>query len=294
MRAILLLLLLAGCAADPAGSCALQPVAELPVHLAANVPLVQADINGRPAMLILDTGADVTLIGLAAALRLGLPQGGPAMLLQAAGGRAVAYAVQLDQIGLGTTAAKNVRALVGQVPAPPLDGVLGINVLIRYEVDLDVPNRRVTLYRARPCAAAAPPWTGPYTELGVQQQPLTGHLFVQTALDGQPVRGMLDTGASVTTVSLATARDAGVTGQALRDAPGGRVLSMNAGGVEVRASRFRNLRIGKDELIGPVLLVANLPPGAGDMLVGGDFLATRRVWFSFLTGRVFVAQPRPR
>ncbi len=294
MKRLLLLLLLAGCAADPAGSCALDRVAELPVRLVGNVPLVAANINGRPGILMLDTGADTTLLGPVAADRFGLRPAGPAMLLQGAGGPARAYPVQLDWLALGNAVSTNVRALVGPVSLPPLDGVLGINVLINYELDLDLPNGRATLYRARPCPAVQPPWTEPYTSLPIRQQPRSGHLFVSGELDGQPLSGILDTGASVTTVSVAAARDTGVTAQALQASPGGRVLAMNTGGVEVRSRTFRSLRIGADVLAAPTLLVANLPPSTGDMLVGGDFLATRRVWFSFLTGRVFVAQPRPR
>ena len=216
------------------------------------------------------------------------------MLLQGAGGTAQAFPVRLGQVALGSAVANDVMALVGQMPLPPLDGVLGLNVLIGYELDLDVPNRRATLYRARPCPAAAPSWTEPYTSLPVQQQARSGHLFVNGELDGQPLRGMLDTGASLTTVSLAAARDTGLTPQALHALPGGRILTMNATGMQVRSNRFRSLRIGADELTAPTLLIADLPPSTGDMLVGGDFLATRRVWFAFLTGRVFGAQPRPR
>ena len=291
---LLLLLLLVGCAGDRAGSCALDQVAELPIRLVGNVPLVAADINGKPAMLVLDTGADTTLLGQAAAQRLGLQPSGPVVLLQGAGGLARAFPVQLERVALGGAVARDVMALVGQVPVPPLDGVLGINVLIGYELDLDVPNRRATLYRARPCPAAVPPWTESYTSLAVQQQPRSGYLFVTAELDGQPLRGVLDTGASLTTISIAAARDAGVTAQALQTSPGGRILTMNTGGIEVRSRTFRSLKVGEDELTAPTLLVANLPPGTGDVVVGGDFLATRRVWFSFLTGKVFVAQPRPR
>ena len=120
-------------------------------------------------------------------------------------------------------------------------------------------------------------------------------MIVRADLDGRPVRGVLDTGASATIVSLPTARDAGVTLAELRGLPASRAVTLNAGGLEVRPRVFQNLRIGPDELASPTLLVADLPQGLGDVVIGGDYLATRRVWFSFVTGRVFVAaQPRPR
>ena len=267
-------------------------VAELPVRAAGNVPLVLASINGQPTVMILDTGSDTTLLSVPAAQRLGLRPAGLPALQQAAGGRSVAIPVRLDYLALGQAASLRPTAMVGQVP-PGLDGVVGLNVLGAYELDLDVPSGRATLYRARPCADALPPWTGPYTQLGIQQL-RSGHMFVRAELDGRPVSGMLDTGASSTIVSVSTARDAGVTMQELRSLPVGRALTLNASGMEVRPRTFASLRIGPDEIASPRLLVADVPPGMGDVVVGGDYLATRRLWFSFLTGRVFVAQPRPR
>lgn len=294
---LLLALLAAACAGDTAGSCALQRVADVPLQVVGNVPLVTADINGRPASLVLDTGSDVTLLNRAAAARLGVAwDERTSVAVGGAGGASHAFATTLPGLTLGSATTRNVRTLIARAPAPPLDGVLGINVLVGYELDLDVPRRRLGLYRARPCPAALPPWTAPYTRLPTRQK-LSGHLYVPGELDGQPVFGLLDTGASHTTVGLASARDAGVTAAALRADPASRTQSLNEGGMIVRQRRFRSLKIGNDTLEQPLLLVADLPPYAGDLIIGGDYLATRRVWISLVTGQAFVTtndQPRPR
>jgi predicted aspartyl protease len=277
------------CATDPSGSCALQRVAELPLHVIGNVPLVTADINGRPANLVLDTGSNITMLNRAAADRLGVSWNErQPVAVGGAGGAARAFTATLPELALNGAATANVHVLVGQAPLPPLDGVLGINVLIGYEVDLDVPHRRATLYRARPCPAALPPWTTPFTRLPVQQQQ-SGHLFVPGELDDQPVFGMLDTGASFTTVGLEPARDAGVTAAALQANPARRAQSVNESGLVVRQRQFRTLKIGNDVMERLTLHVADLPPYAGELIIGGDYLATRRIWLSLVTGQVFVA-----
>jgi len=278
---LLLALLAAACTSDPSGSCVLQRIAELPLRVIGTVPLVTADINGRPANLVLDTGSDTTMLNRAAAERLGvswderLP-----IALGGAGGAARAFSATLPSLALNGPATSNVRILVGQAPASPLDGVLGINVLIGYEIDLDVPHRRAVLYRARPCPAALPAWTKPFIRLPVQQQ-RSGHLFVPGELDGQPIFGLLDTGASYTTVGLAVARDAGVTAAALQANPAQRAQSINEGGLVVRQRRFRALKIGNETMEEPTLHVADLPPYAGEMIIGGDYLATSTCaqWF---------------
>lgn len=265
------------------------------------MPVVTANINGRPARLILDTGSDVTVLNRAAASRLGIAYDERTTVpLGGAGGQGRAFSALLPSLGLGGATTGSVRAIVTNVPLPPLDGVVGINVLVGYEMDIDLPHRRLALYRARPCPAALPPWTAPYTRLPVQQQ-RSGHLYVSAALDGQPIFALLDTGATLTTVAPGPARDAGVTDAALRRAPTFRSQAFNEGGLGGRVQRFASLTIGADTVTNPALHVADLPPYAGEAIIGEDYLGTRRLWVSMLLGTVFATtndqpggQPRPR
>jgi hypothetical protein len=161
--------------------------------------------------------------------------------------------------------------------------------LVEFEVELDVPHRRVTLYRARRCLDAAPAWTRPFTRLAVRQQPGSGHLFVPVMLDNETLSGMLDTGASSTAMSLQSAEDIRIGRKTLARLPAGRSQALNSQGVVRRELRLRTMKIGDDVLNNPVLNIIDLPPFAGDALIGEDYLGTRRVWISFLLGRVWVA-----
>ena len=301
MKVLALLLLLAACASGGGGAtsgvCALEPVAVLPVRLIGNVPVTVAVINGRPSALILDIGSDVTLLSQGAARRLQVRWDDRlGVRLNGAGGQARASRTVLPELQLGAAIVPNVRAVVGKGLRPPIDGVLGINVLLGFELDLDVPHGLVMLYRARPCAGIEPNWTGPFTRLPTQQQ-RSGHLFVPALLNGQPVIGLLDTGASRTTIGLQAAADAGMTAGDLLRGPSSVTQSLDAGGIVVRPRQFRELRVGTDIIKGPVLNVADLPPQAGDLIIGDDYLATRRVWIALATGSMFIStvdQPRPR
>ena len=292
MRAILLPLLLfalAACAAGPGLDCRLDKVADLPVQLVNNVPVLSVEINGRPASLVLDTGSDSTVLTRVAARRLGVAGGGETRTIGGAGGRAQVAVARLDSLALGPVLLTGTRALLGDAPAPPLDGLLGIDVLVDFELELDVPQRRVTLYRARACITAQPGWPGPVTRLPVQQKAGSGHLFVPVEVNGQTLRGILDSGASRSTLSLQAAEDIGLGRRALAQLPATRGQAVNAEGIVVRTAGVREMRVGADRLDRPALGVADLPPFAGDLLVGGDYMTTRRMWISFRLGRVFVA-----
>lgn len=293
MRAILvpllLLFALAACAADPALDCRLDKVAELPVQRMNNVPVLTVEINGKPASLILDTGSDATVLTRVAARRLGVAEGGAVRTIGGAGGKAQVAVARIDTLALGPVLLSGARALLADAPAPPIDGLLGIDVMVDYELELDVPQGRVTLYRARSCITAQPNWTGPIIRLPVQQKAGSGHLFVPVEADGEKLRGMLDSGASRSTLSLQAAEDIKIHRRALAQLPATRSQTVNAGGMVVRTAAIRELRVGPDRLDRPQIAVADLPAFAGDLLIGADYMTTRKMWISFKLGRVFVA-----
>ena len=291
MRAliVLLLLLLSACGASSDAACRLEKVADIPLVVAYNVPIVAVEINGRPAAFVLDTGSNRSVLTLAAARRLGIVGTERTEQVRAAGGLAAVGAATLDSVSLGAIQFGPVQVLTSMSPAPPLDGLIGIDLLVNYEVELDVPHRRVAFYRARSCATAAPNWPGTPDQLAVQQQPGSGHLFVPLEVDGQPLRGLLDSGASLSTLSLQAAADTGLRRRVLDALPRRRGQAVNPDGIVIQQTRFKRLRIGGVVIENPWLTIADLPPFAGDVLVGEDYLGTRRVWFSFRLGRVFVS-----
>jgi predicted aspartyl protease len=296
---LLLMLLLSACAGGAGQVCALQPVGVLPVRLIGNVPVTVVGINERPAALILDIGSDITLLSRAAALRLGVRfDDRLAIRLNGAGGQASASPAVLPEVQFGTALLRGVRAVVGRGLRPPIDGVLGINVLAGFELDLDAPKGEVALYRARPpaCAGVPPPWTVPFVRLPTEQE-RSGHLFIPATLNKQPIRALLDTGASRSTVGLPAAAAAGLTAADLLRGPSSVTQSLDAAGIITRPRRFRSLQIGDDAVDDPVLNVADLPPQAGDMIIGSDYLSSRRIWIALASGTMFASipdQPRPR
>ena len=286
---ILALLFLAACAGAADQACQLEKRAELSLRVVNNVPVLSVEINGRPASLVLDTGSNTTVLTRTAARRLGVAEGVVTKEIRGAGGALSVGTAQLDTMTIGPIALTRTPVLLADNPGPPLDGLLGIDVMIDYEVELDIPRHRAAFYRARPCPAARPDWAGRIVSLPVQQQAGSGHLFVPTEIDGQPLRGMLDSGASHSTLSLQSAADTGLRRRALESLPSTRSQAVNPGGLVIRQAAFKQLKVGTDILPNPVLTIADLPAFAGDLLVGADYIGTRRLWFSFRTGRVFVS-----
>ena len=120
------------------------------------------------------------------------------------------------------------------------------------------------------------------------EQQQSGHLVTPVELNGRRLLGLLDTGASKTIIGTAAALDAGVARAALLTGPISRALSFGGSSLAVSQRRFQTFEIGGDVLDRPAFWVGNLPDFAAALIIGGDYLATRRIWLDLGAGQVFV------
>ena len=106
-------------------------------------------------------------------------------------------------------------------------------------------------------------------------------------LDDNPVSAILDTGASITLVSAAAAARGGVTADVLSQDPAGTIAGVGSGISVTHAHRFAELRLG-DAVFPKVTLAVSDFHVITEMLIGLDFLSSRRLWLSYATSQVFL------
>ena len=277
-------------AADP---CESQGHLDLPITLAEGVPLVRLTLSKKEVVLILDTGAESTVISTAAADRLRLSR---SMVyprrLHGLGGGVVGGAVELPGLTTGGVRPPNFGALVGPIDLPKLggvvpDGLLGADILSDYDVDLDLAHNRVRLS----CSLGAPDWGRPYRAIEANRS-VHDRLFFWSTLDGNKVAVIIDTGAQHSVVDRRTALAAGVDAQALSQQPAIAVRGISgSGAMQARPYRFRELAVGGERLFDPTLLVVPLELEDADLILGADFLRDHRVRLSYRAHRIFLGRP---
>lgn len=298
-RALALLALLGLCPAPPALAAKAAPDAcrptrrvEVPLRAERNFLLAPATLNGHPAMLLVDTGAETTTLTpeTVAALRLPADQAEAGDIVGITGTVASANVV-LGRLALGGVALATGRSVdVGALPSlagatPPVAGLLGVDVLAGYEVELDLPARRMALYVPGPCTDYRP-WPGamplPF------QRTRSGLGFLEALVNGRPVRALLDTGARTTLLTRATALRVGVTERALAADPVRTGSGIGTANVTFRQHRFATLGL-------PGAIERDVPANVGEvtlpdaeMLLGADYLGRRHVWISYATGKLFL------
>jgi predicted aspartyl protease len=291
---LILLLLLSRCG-PTAADCSLSLIARMPLTVQDHLLVVPAGINGKWVHLVVDSGAERTTLSDAAAERLGLPHD-PRYRTRSLGigGHTVTADVDLDRLVLGGVHLPVERVAVGTFTLQNgrglnADGLLGADILLAFDLDIDVPGGVLTLYRARQCPEPAPPWPEPAVEIpGIGAR--KDRLLVPIELDSVSGMAILDTGAGRNVIGADMARRMGLNEQTLAADPKVRLRGIGPAEATAYVHRFRQLRVGPTVQTAPLIAIQLSEAGIGDALIGEQFLHGRRVWISFRNRQVFVSR----
>ena len=281
---LILALLLVACAHEAPGPCRLQPMAELPVSTDRNRLDVTGRINGTDTPLVIDTGAERTVMSAATAVALLLPRSKISATRLAGIAGTVSNADVFADMALGNA---EVRQRFALADIPGIGGLVGADVLSGFDVEFDLPTHRVRLWHAANCGAMDLPWSGPRSTIPVHVAG-GGQLRLPVTIDGKPVDAMLDSGAAFSLLQTDAARRLGVTQAALSADPAVMVRGVDGGVIGVRMHRFSALDVGGATIPAPLIGVGDSQLGTVEMILGLDYLRGRRVWVSYRTGQIFV------
>ena len=279
-----------------AQDCRPRRRAELTVMLAGNVPLATVGINGGPATFLIDTGAERTILTAAAAKRLRVePHFEYPRQMRSLQGALSSGDARLRTVELGGMTLDDFRILVASVTLPTLagktlDGLLGADFLTGFEVDLDLPHNRLTLYDKAPCAMTAPPWSQSFSRIAVNRS-LHDRLFFPVSLDGHRLAALIDTGAQLSALDAESAAKLGLRAADLTRDPVATLRGVASEVVNSRAHRFSRLDVGGETVRDPIIVVTRLGLQDADLVLGADFLRTRRIWLSYGSHQIFLGHP---
>jgi hypothetical protein len=296
---LLLSLVLFPALADAA--CSVEARATIPLSVTGGVITVPVEVNGITASFILDTGAQRSVVTGQAVERLGLARDQwVGTTMSGIGGIDRRPNANPRSLSLGgvplvrQTLSRDTSLTVGMLPRTRvgdhvIDGLLGRDFLSAFDLDLDMPGSRLTLFQVRGCAGRFLPWNGAYTAVPVTI-PAKHALVVPVRVDGTPLRALLDTGASASLLAAPGMARLGLQPSSLASDPTSPVSGLGPRTVTMHLHRFRSLQVGGQVFDAPSIWVApiRLSPIV-DMLLGADWLSGRRLWISFATAQVFLA-----
>ena len=303
-RLLLSWLLVLSLSAAAHAACVVQAKATLPLQNAGGQITLPVEVNGLTGRFVLDTGASRSVVTEQAVQRLGLARDEwVGTTMGGVGGIATQpnadpRSLSLSGIPLTRRTLSHDHSLtVGVLPGAQngaIDGLLGRDYLSSFDLDIDLPNQRLTLYQVSGCTGRFLPWTGNYAAMPItvpMVQPSTGTAIVlPVTLDGKPLRATLDSGASASLVASPGMFKLGLSQADLSGDPADRISGLGRHTLTVHRHQFRSLTVGNQTIASPVLWVEplRLSPIV-DMLLGADWLANRHLWISFATRQLFLA-----
>jgi len=275
--------------------CSTKLLGKIVVATLNRVPFVTLSANGHSVMLILDTGAERTVLTPEAAKQIGAQRPGVEFQrrVRGIGGDLASHEIELRTFAAGKVPIPWRRLLVSPVRTAkifptPLDGLLGADVLSDFDVELDLRRQSLGLYQKQACPSAAPNWAGPYSSISTGLSP-GGRFFYPVQLDGHRFTATIDTGSQLTVLATASAHAMGVTEAALsRD----RSIAMQGVAGDPQSSRihrFDELQLGDFVVRNPEIAVADIKLSEADLVLGVDLLSSQRLWLSYGSRRIFIS-----
>jgi clan AA aspartic protease (TIGR02281 family) len=309
-------------AADHASGCRFARIAEWPVRIERNHLITDGAINGKRVGVLLDTGAMQTLILRSAAERLGLTRWGVAgARMYGIGGESAVNRTLVDEFRVGQFARTNLQMIVAGERDFGADVLLGEDFFRQFDVEFDLAADSVRLYQPENCASTRLAyWAG--ADVGhVEFDPIHDgrpEIILTVEVNGQPIKALLDSGASGSILDKTEAARVGVA----PDVPGvvaGPVRGgLGSSSIPSWIGPFKSFTIGNETIRDTEIVFADVFKGAAakrigsnipvkaeglpSMLLGYDFLRSHRVliahsqnriYFTYNGGPVFARAPPP-
>jgi hypothetical protein len=266
---------------------------------------VPVTIEGRPAKLMIGI-ADGSQLWNTQAQKLDLAvREGPRMM--DGGGRFSEDVARVGSLTLGSMETGNYLTQIGADPDfAGSDGVLGTDMMMRYDIDLDFAHRKLNTFTPEQCQGAGVYWA-PSKVTSVKMEAYADVVFVPVNLDGHMIVAALDTTADKTFLNPRIAQKlfgltpASLTPGSVRDS--GAV--MQAGVRRFSSLTFGGLTFNNPEIAIPFDVQSqntrefhasktardsfHLSEFLPDMIIGMDVLKQTHLYISFQDQRIYIS-----
>ena len=299
-----LLFAMSGCGGQGAGggaptpaACQLAHITSLPLATVEDAYVTTIGLNGQPARMMFDTGADRSLISSAARQRLKL--GGDTFNSETLGGikgYAGASIAAVDDVQLGSVHGKRLalRSTSDWNPPKGVDGLLGMDYLAAFDLDIDLISNQVGLYRAlEGCHDPRTAMTGAlygvdmishYDDEGFESP------VVSVTMNGHTFEAIMDTGNFHTSIYGRAVDRAGLAG--LESFANGTVSGIGREKAAAKVIMAPQLQIGDLTIKNfPMVVVDTDTAEAPSILLGRDFFERVHVWISHSSNSVIMQYP---
>ncbi|HEY8026282.1 MAG TPA: pepsin/retropepsin-like aspartic protease family protein [Burkholderiaceae bacterium] len=327
LRSVSVLLVLGGClnlsavadaatlADAPKQSCRYVNLSTVPVKFDNLYATVDADIQGTPSTMLLDTGSELTVLTVTKAVASKLLESGTIPETKDKNGNVVSILRRVHQMAIGGMEAAHQTTLlrIEDKNDLPFDAELGADILFSRDVEMNLSTGEIKFFNPEGCDNAfLAYWDENAGAVDMAKMNEQDHrAVVQVEVNGKTLRAVIDSGTRVSVITPEAAARVGVK----LDSPGVVELAQpgDIAGTKAWVATFATFNIGGEVVNHPKIRISDvwhrLRPNSGslsdeddmlrlrtDMILGADFMrahrllfavSQQRLYFSYLGGKVF-------
>jgi predicted aspartyl protease len=296
---VLLALLAGGCQNGAPDSCKLVHVTDLTLSYSHGHILTPATLNGVQTNMIIDTGAQGTMVTKAAADRLGLPIRFTERRAVGIGGSRSIYSFYARSFRIGGLHGEHLPLDVSDADFsgfdPPADGLFGADFLAAYDIDVDLWDHQARLFKAiSGCTSPAAALDQPLFMAALVPGGFPGDTspYVHVQVGGTTLLAEVDSGASYTVIFRHAARRLGLNTEDLTADPHFKSAGVGPRTRDAVRHVMTPITIGEVTISNlPVAIVDQNMEDGTEMLLGTDFLSHVHVWLSFSSHTLVMQYP---
>lgn len=285
-----LALFAAGPVVAAAPDCKLIRIEEWPVRLERNLPIIDGEINGNKVSILIDTGSQRSFVTRSAVTRM--------MLMRTNVGTTGLESVRLEELRIGPAKRKDWNVLVSpeqDFGAQAVSLVLGYDFFAAVDFEFDLANRAIRLFQARDCAGSPLAYWTDARPVEAQIQG-SGEILVSVAVNGRPSLAVVDSGATVSAVTMAESVRLGINAKTDGVVTAGCSIGIGRPALDYWSAPFQSFAIGNELIRNPTLRIADFTRETSvsqvggrqagrfaeqpQMILGMDFLRAHRVFVS--------------
>lgn len=253
--------------------------------------VIPSDIEGHPALLLVDTAGIYNLITPAAVEAMGLTHQAlsPSLLLSmGATGQRLHTGAVVHSLKLGNMNGTNIPFIVMPPNMLPQNvaGTLAPALLANYDVEIDPSHQKLNLFSPDHCPGKVVYWTHAPVAAVPMRLDSSLHIIVPAKLDGQHFEATIDTGSSRSLLIDDLVQDKLKLNS---PAPGAQSIS----GISHSATmRFNSLAFGDIAVSNPQMLILkdrDLLADRTPMIIGMDVLSHLHIYISYKEHMLYVS-----
>jgi len=250
-------------------------------------------INGQAAPMLVDTGAHALMLTESGAVRHGLRLQESGREVEGVGGSAPVYTTTVKEFAIGSAriGKTGLRVIGEHARSAPYDAIVGVPFLLQGDLEISLATKEIRMFKPVNCGHAFLAYWNRSASVLPFEWGFDGHRNPRftVKINGKSLSAMIDTGASITSISRLAAKELGFRADAAHARKLDDVYGVGADATARWHAVFQHIQIGQEVIENAPLSVIDHQSSMSDIVLGTDFLRAYRVLIAMSQRKIYVS-----